>query len=185
MRSAKHTSTRPRRGFIPRPKIMTKPVFLVACVSQKLDRRACAADLYRSDWFRKARTYVEETGSPWFILSAAYGLVAPSKRLAPYDATLRDLTAAERRLWGEKTVKQLRRAIGARHPGPIVFLAGRLYREPLLAFAGDRAKIPMLGLGIGQQKAWLAAQIAEGRVRAARAAQLDLFTIPEPGAAGD
>lgn len=99
----------------------------------------------------------------------------PTKRLAPYDATLRDLTAAERRLWGERTVRQLHLAIGPRHAGPIVFLAGRLYREPLLAFAGDRAAVLMLGMGIGQQKAWLATQIAEGRERAARAAQLDLF----------
>lgn len=151
------------------------PVYLVACVSQKLERRVPAADLYRSDWFRKARTYVEEAGAPWYILSAVHGLVAPSKRLAPYNAALRDLSAAERRVWGKKTVSQLRRAIGARHPGPIVFLAGRLYREPLLAFAGERAMIPMLGMGIGQQKAWLAQQIAEGRERAARAAQLDLF----------
>ncbi|MBB3589002.1 DUF6884 domain-containing protein [Sphingomonas sp. BK481] len=156
------------------------PLYLVACVSQKLDRRAPAADLYRSDWFRKARTYVEKTGGHWFILSAAHGLVKPSQRLAPYDATLRDLTAAERRLWGEKTVRQLRRAIGPRYAGPIVFLAGRLYREPLLAFAGERAAVPMLGMGIGQQKAWLASQIIKGRERAARAAQLDLFeTNPE------
>lgn len=99
----------------------------------------------------------------------------PSQRLAPYNVTLNSLTAAERRLWGEKTVRQLRRAIGSRYDGPIVFLAGRLYREPLLGFARDRAVIPMLGMGIGQQKAWLAAQIADTRDRAARAAQLDLF----------
>lgn len=154
-----------------------QPVYLVACVSQKLDRRAKAADLYRSDWFRKARAYVEDLGAPWFVLSAAHGLVRPDRRLDPYDVTLRALTAAERRLWGEKTVAQLRRAIGPRHPGPIVFLAGRHYREPLLGFAGDRATIPMAGMGIGQQKAWLAAQLAASRERAARAAQLDLFPL--------
>jgi hypothetical protein len=152
-----------------------RPVYLVACVSQKLDRRARAADLYRSDWFRKARAYVETTGAPWYILSAAHGLVRPDKRLDPYDVTLRALTAAERRLWGERTVAQLRRALGPGHLGPIIFLAGRLYREPLLGFVGDRAVLPMAGLGIGQQKAWLAAQIADARERAARAEQLDLF----------
>jgi len=154
---------------------VTSSVYLIACVSQKLDHRAAAADLYRSDWFRKARTYVEEMGERWYVLSAVHGLVEPTKHLAPYDATLRDLTAAERRQWGERTVRQLRRAIGPRHAGPIVFLAGRLYREPLLAFAGERAAVPMLGMGIGQQKAWLARQIVEARERAARAAQLDLF----------
>nr|WP_277924495.1 DUF6884 domain-containing protein [Sphingomonas sp. CROZ-RG-20F-R02-07] len=119
---------------------MAPPIYLVACVSQKLDRRAPAAELYRSDWFRKARTYVEETGERWYVLSAAHGLVEPAKRLSPYDVTLRDLTAAERRLWGKKTVRQLRRAIGPRYAGPIVFLAGRLYCEPLLAFVNRRPK---------------------------------------------
>lgn len=104
-----------------------------------------------------------------------HGLVRPDKRLDPYDVTLRDLSAAQRRLWGEKTVRQLRRAIGPRDTSPIVFLAGRLYREPLLGFAGERAAIPMAGLGIGQQKAWLATEIAAARERAARAAQLNLF----------
>ncbi len=63
----------------------TPPVYLIACVSQKLDRRARAADLYRSDWFRKARAYVEEIDGRWYILLAAHGLVKPSQRLAPYD----------------------------------------------------------------------------------------------------
>jgi len=36
-----------------------------------------------------------------------------------------------------------------------MFVAGRLYRDPLSAWAGDRAIVPMRGLGIGQQKAWL------------------------------
>lgn len=76
-------------------------IYLIACVSKKLDWRAPPADLYRSDWFRRARTYVGETGARWYVLSAEHGLVEPTKRLAPYDATLRDLTAAERRLWGE------------------------------------------------------------------------------------
>lgn len=79
---------------------MADPIYLVACVAQKLDRRASAGELYRSDWFRKARTYVEGTGSRWFILSAAHGLVRPSQPLDPYDLPLSDLSAAERRRWG-------------------------------------------------------------------------------------
>ncbi len=60
---------------------------------------------------------------------------------------------------------------------PITPLPGSLFHaDPHLAFAGERATIPMLGMGIGQQKAWLASQIIEGREqRAARAAQLNLF----------
>jgi hypothetical protein len=153
-------------------------VHLVACVSQKRDHGACAADLYVSDWFRKARTYVEQTGSPWYILSAAHGLVAPTTHLEPYNVTLRDLSAAERRAWGEMTVGQLDHALGPDHAGPIVFLAGRLYRDPLLAFAGSRAIVPMAGLRIGEQKAWLAARIAGNRDHTARSASPGLSSHP-------
>ncbi len=152
---------------------MTRPVHLVACVGQKLPHPARAGQLYQSDWFRKARAYVTIQGGRWFILSALYGLVAPSRMIDPYNLTLADMSAAERRAWGERVSVQLASQIGPRTP--VVILAGRLYREPLAAWAGSRATVPMEGLGIGEQKAWLARQINEAREREASAAQLDLF----------
>ncbi len=88
-------------------------IFLVACVSTKADRPMAAADLYRSDWFVKARAYVERTGARWFILSAAHGLVAPEALIAPYDVTLRGMAVADRRRWGAGMICQLQRAIRA------------------------------------------------------------------------
>jgi len=152
---------------------MTRPVHLVACVGQKLPHPARAGHLYQSDWFRKARAYVTIQGGRWFILSALHGLVAPSRVIEPYNVTLADLGAAERRAWGERVSAQLAGRIGPRTP--VVILAGRLYRDPLSAWAGSRVTVPMEGLGIGQQKAWLARQIAEAREREANAVQLDLF----------
>jgi hypothetical protein len=152
---------------------MTRPVHLVACVGQKLPHAARAGHLYQSDWFRKARAYAMLQGGRWFILSALHGLVAPSRRIEPYNVTLGDMGAAERRAWGERVSAQLAEQIGPRTP--VVILAGRLYREPLVAWAGSRATVPMEGMGIGQQKAWLARQISEAREREASAAQLDLF----------
>jgi hypothetical protein len=35
--------------------------------------------LFLSEWFRRAREYVEALGGPWFILSAKYGLVSPDE----------------------------------------------------------------------------------------------------------
>jgi hypothetical protein len=52
-------------------------VYLVSCVSKKRTTPIPARDLYISDWFLKARDHVESTGSPWFILSAEYGLISP------------------------------------------------------------------------------------------------------------
>lgn len=78
--------------------------------------------------------------------------------------TLADLSVAERRAWGARVAAQLDAAIG-RPDGAIVLLAGRLYRQPLEPWISERARVPMLGLGIGRQKAWLAAQLADLRRR--------------------
>jgi hypothetical protein len=139
---------------------LSAPIHLVACCATKLDRPARAADLYRSDWFTKARDYVTATGTRWFILSAAHGLVRPAQRLAPYDATLAALTPAQRQMWAEQVTRQLRAAIDPRHSGDIVFLAGAEYRDHLLPIAGGRARVPMAGMVIGEQKAWLIRQTA-------------------------
>lgn len=55
-----------------------------------------AKDLYVSQWFRRARAYVETTDSPWFILSAKYGLVAPNEVIASYEQTLSHMGVQER-----------------------------------------------------------------------------------------
>ena len=136
-------------------------VYLVSCAAQKAAQRERAADLYQSDWFRKARAYVEAIGCRWFILSAEHGLLDPGAHIDPYDTTLAMMSTAERRLWGTRVADQLDKALGADYAGEIVFLAGKHYRAPLLDYAGKRARAPMIGLGIGQQKAWLAARIVE------------------------
>ena len=54
-------------------------LYLVSCVGQKLSVPAPAADLYTSAWFRKARSYVAESGEPWFILSGNTGSFIPTR----------------------------------------------------------------------------------------------------------
>jgi hypothetical protein len=159
---------------------MSAPVYLVACVGQKAPQRCRAADLYQSDWFKKARAYVESEGERWFILSAEHGLLSPTTRIAPYETNLATIGARRRALWGERVAAQLDKALGRRFAGPLIFIAGRHYRDPLLDYAGERARVPMQGLGIGQQKHWLAERVREARERADRAAQLDLFDYLPP-----
>jgi len=134
------------------------PLHLVACVSQKVDRPAPAAQLYRSDWFNKARAYVEARRVPWLILSAEHGLLDPGQVVAPYDRTLLDMTRAERAAWAAMVRQQLTDRLGA--PCPLTFLAGRLYRDGVTSWA-THAAVPMAGLGIGSQKGWLAARLRE------------------------
>jgi len=134
-----------------------RPLHLVACVKSKRAEPARAGDLYVSDWFRKARAYVEAVGGPWLILSAEHGVIEPGQIIAPYERSLAAMTAEDRRQWGARVVGQLaaRPDVQGR---PLVLLAGAGYRAPVEAWAGSRVSVPMRGLALGQQKAWLAAE---------------------------
>ena len=129
---------------------------LVSCVGQKRDELAPARDLYQSTWFTKARVYVEKCHADWRIISAQYGLVAPNAIIEPYERTLNKMGVVERREWAERVYGEIRAQLaGHSH---VVFLAGQRYREflaPKLIADGYRVEVPMEGLTIGRQLAWL------------------------------
>lgn len=131
-------------------------IYLVSCVSRKKSHPAPAQNLYVSDWFKKARAYVLKSGSPWFILSAKHGLVHPDEILAPYEQTLNNMRAAERRAWAEKVQHQMETMLP--DADEIVLFAGQRYREYIEHWLRGRfasVQVPMLGLPIGKQLRWL------------------------------
>ena len=85
------------------------------------------------------------------MLSALHGLVRVGDVIDPYDTTLNTMAAADRRAWAARVNVQLRNAWS---PDAVVFvvLAGAKYRA---ALSGLTYEVPMGGLGIGQQLAWL------------------------------
>src|SRR3546814_4987956 len=99
------------------------------------------------------RSYVERQGGAWFILSAKHGLIAPETVIARYDETLGAMKAGARRLWGARVIEAMAEQIDA--AAPLIVLAGRNYRDPLWPQIERRASVPMEGLGICQQLAWL------------------------------
>jgi hypothetical protein len=105
--------------------------YLVSCVSEKRNAPAEARDLYLSALFTKARAYVEQSGDPWFILSAEHGLVSPQDVVAPYDKTLNKMGISARRAWAEKVIDQMASRLPACEE--IVVFAGARYREFLMA----------------------------------------------------
>jgi hypothetical protein len=134
-------------------------LYLVSCVAAKRSAPSPAKDLYISHWFTKARTYVESTGRPWFILSAQYGLLDPDTTVAPYEKTLNTMSAAERQIWAERVLQSLDPML----PGVdrVVILAGQRYRDflvPALLARGVQVDVPMEGLRIGEQLQWLDSQ---------------------------
>jgi hypothetical protein len=99
-------------------------MFLVSCVAAKRSAAAPARDLYISDWFQKARAYVEKQGDPWFILSAKHGLVRPDQVLQPYELTLNNMAAKERRAWAQRVLEALG-VVAAEEPDPGLILGDR------------------------------------------------------------
>jgi hypothetical protein len=131
-------------------------VYLVSCVSQKREQACEARDLYVSEFFRKARRYVETSGCPWFVLSAEHGLVAPGQVIAPYERTLNTMRIADRQVWALRVAAQL--AETSPDLSRVVFLAGERYREFLARILAGRevaVSVPMQGLRIGEQLRWL------------------------------
>lgn len=144
------------------------PVFLVGCALRKADLPCAAHDLYTSQLFRLSRAYVEALGARWFILSAKYGLVAPEREIAPYDLSLKRLTAAETYAWGMRVRDQLAAAglDAERGSDRFTFLAGLAYREAV-GLPRRCVTAPLAGLAIGQQMARL--KLWTAQVRAERA----------------
>lgn len=128
---------------------MSAPAFaLVACTYAKRAEPAPARQLYdASDWFVKARAYVEACRLPWFIVSAKHGLVAPGVWLEPYDLTLSQLVKTEREAWAAGVVTSL--SAQGLYGRPCLLLAGARYRE---ALGLPHAATPLAGLAIGMQK---------------------------------
>jgi len=127
---------------------MSEHVVLIACCGKKLKEPAPAKDLYRSDLFIKARRYAEQHGDRWFILSAKHGVVDPEAIIEPYDETLTEKSAAERRAWSAKVAVQL----AGHKRDRLTVLAGEAYCGWSEGFKVER---PMRGLGIGQQLRFL------------------------------
>ena len=135
------------------------PLVLVACCGPKLAHRVPAQDLYTSDLFRKSRAYAEQFGYAWYILSVKHGIVPPNEVIDPYDETLARKSAHERSSWNKMVLNQWQGGTGH----PVVVLAGKDYRG-WIARAHGTFSVPMEGMGIGRQKAWLKARLAESCV---------------------
>lgn len=139
-------------------------VGLVGCASAKLHRQAPARELYTSSLFRKAFAYAELTCDLVFVLSAKHGLVHPDTVLEPYDVKLGTNARTSPTIadWSAKVNRQLEDALAdVEHP-LLVTLAGQQYRTFLYRSAWPH-EVPMRGLGIGEQLAWLTRELAVDR----------------------
>jgi cytoplasmic iron level regulating protein YaaA (DUF328/UPF0246 family) len=134
-------------------------VALVSCVKKKRPTSAPACELYDSALFRGMRRYAETHADRWFILSAAYGLLAPDAVVAPYERTLNRMKVDARRVWSERVLESLSHEVST--DDTLIVLAGARYREglfPRLKEMGIAVQVPLEGLKLGQQLQWLKQQ---------------------------
>ena len=140
---------------LPKPDIV-----LVGCVKGKLGwaGRVEAKELYVSALWRCRRKYAEQSGVPWFILSAKYGLVRPETRIAWYDLSLGDVPAKQRRQWSARVVDALVAKYLSLEGKVVEVHAGKDYvdfgLESGLQEVGVNVTRPLLGIPIGRHLAW-------------------------------
>ena len=131
-------------------------IALVSCGKSKRGTPAQARELYISPLFRGLREYAESAADAWYILSAKYGLLAPDAVIEPYEMTLNAMRKPERDAWARRVEQQLTEVIPV--GAEVTLLAGARYREalePFLRARGNPVVIPLEGLPMGHQLAWL------------------------------
>jgi hypothetical protein len=101
------------------------------------------------------RAFVERTCDKWFILSAAHGLVDPSRPLDPYEMSLDDMTAKARGRWADRVLAALDREFPAMVGVTFEIHAGSSYRDHGLIDGllerGAGVEVPAKGLSRGEQ----------------------------------
>lgn len=139
---------------------------LIACSGTKAAAAAPAAQIYRGDLFVKSLAWARLQGcTEVAILSAKHGLTPLDHLVEPYDESLIKAPMPQRRRWAEGILASLQQRWSlATQACEITCLAGLRYTEPLIemiqeAAPGTLIRRPLAGLGIGQQKAWLANQL--------------------------
>ena len=141
-------------------------VVLVSCSAGKEDKPMAAEKLYNSDLFKKQLEYAKKLApsNNIYIISAKYHLVPLNKTIAPYNVTLKDMSADDREKWSEIVKKQLEQKGYNLQKDKFVFLAGKAYRQYLETHMKN-VEVPFEGLRIGQQKKALLQKLKESIIK--------------------
>lgn len=135
---------------------MGKLIVFIGCVKTKEDHRCEAQDLYISPLFEKSFAYAQQltsNGGHIYILSAKYHLLPIDKVISPYDLTLKDMTADEKKEWSDKVIKMCDNA-GIKKDDRIIFLCGESYMHYLKEYFTNYEE-PLKGLALGETMHWL------------------------------
>ena len=137
-------------------------VVLLSCTKSKTKHAAPAQELYSaSPMFQMTLEYGKSLKpDKMFILSAKHHLVPLTKKLEPYDKTLKEMPKDEKEKWGEETVKQMKSHGINVDKDNFIFLTGSEYMKPLTKYIPEaNIEKPMEGRRMGERLQWLNSQI--------------------------
>ena len=135
-------------------------IVLLSCTKSKLDKPSPAQELYSaSPMFRKTLEYGKSLDpDKMFILSAKHHLVPMTKMLSPYDKTLKEMSADEKKKWADETIQQMKSHKLNLENDQFIFLTGGEYMNPLKEYI-THIETPMEGKRMGERLQWLNSQI--------------------------
>lgn len=141
-----------------------KKFVLLSCVSQKINERSKAKDLYISPLFKKSLAYAYKLKpDAIYILSAKHHLIELDRIIEPYNVTLNKMKKNDRLNWGKKVIDQLKDKSNL-EKDTFIMLAGNKYIMPIKdklinieqpfykMRLGERLKYLNKELGYGVQK---------------------------------
>jgi len=137
-------------------------VVLLSCTKSKTKHAAPAQELYSaSPMFQKTLEYGKSLKpDKMYILSAKHHLVPLTKKLEPYDKTLKEMPKDEKEKWGEETIKQMKSSGINPEKDQFIFLTGSEYMKPLAKYIPDsNIEKPMEGKRFGERLKWLNSQV--------------------------
>lgn len=138
-----------------------KNIYLLPCTKLKQNYRCAAEEMYKpSALYRLSYSYainrVTDKNEEIFILSDKHYLMPLSKEIDPYDETLRDMSLAEKKKWGQIVYDQMKETfdMATTH---FIFLTGKEYMNPIIPYleCGKYSNPIPSQYGFGDRMGWL------------------------------
>ena len=129
----------------------------ISCVKKKGKTKCRAEDMYISDLFKKRLAYAKKLGGEIYILSAKHGVLELDDVIMPYDLTLKNMKAIQKKRWAYRCYLQLKEK-NIDFNEEAIFLAGEEYSK-YLKLKFKNFYNPLKNMGLGYQLKWLKDEI--------------------------